>query len=140
MNTDRVSDPPGQIRDAVSSVAREHPGLVPGAAGTLVAGIAVAAELDSSSGRLVVMASGMTLVAGAVAPALGGFIAGSGNNWSQLGVVYGFLVLAGLPLLLGPVRVAKTKATLAAARTRPDRENTPSVRTSAVAKEKGPTE
>ena len=45
--------------------------------------LALAAELDTYSGRLVVVAGGAGLVAGAVAPALGGWIAGAAEQGQQ---------------------------------------------------------
>jgi len=76
--------------------------------------LALAAELDTNSGRLVVLAGGAALVAGAIAPALGGWIAGPGGHWSRLGVIALALVLLTLPLLVLPVRTAKRRVALAA--------------------------
>ncbi len=72
--------------------------------------LALAAELDTSSGRLVVMAGGVGLIAGAVAPAIGGWIAGAQGNWSRLGVAASVLVLLAIPLLTVPVRAASRRA------------------------------
>lgn len=68
--------------------------------------LALAAELDTSSGRLVVLAGGASLVAGAMAPAVGGWIAGAEGQWWRLGVTSLVLVLLTLPLLALPVRLA----------------------------------
>ncbi|MCH9640805.1 MAG: MFS transporter [Actinomycetia bacterium] len=76
--------------------------------------LALAAELDTSSGRLVVVAGGVALVAGAAAPALGAFLAGAGGHWQRLGVTALTMALLALPLLVTPVRAAK-KRVLAAA-------------------------
>ena len=75
--------------------------------------LALAAELDTSSGRLVVLAGGAALVAGAFAPALGGWIAGADGHWWRLGVAALALILSAIPLLVLPVRVAKRRMTLA---------------------------
>ncbi len=72
--------------------------------------LALAAELDTSSGRLVVMAGGVGLIAGAVAPAIGGWIAGADEHWPRLGVAASVLVLLAIPLLALPVRAARTRA------------------------------
>ncbi|MCX2930959.1 MFS transporter [Mycobacterium sp. CVI_P3] len=76
--------------------------------------LALAAELDTSSGRLVVVAGGISLVAGAVAPAVGGWIAGAGGQWSRLGVTALLVAVVTLPLLTVPVRAAKHRAAVAA--------------------------
>ncbi|MCH9666466.1 MAG: MFS transporter [Actinomycetia bacterium] len=76
--------------------------------------LSLAAELDTSSGRLVVLAGGAALVAGAAAPALGAFIAGENEHWSRLGVTALILVLLAIPLLVLPVRVAKHRVALSA--------------------------
>ncbi|MGY4710579.1 MFS transporter [Mycolicibacterium sp. CBM1] len=76
--------------------------------------LAMAAELDTSSGRLVVVAGGISLVAGAVAPAVGGWIAGTGGHWSRLGMTALLVVVLTLPLLTVPVRAAKHRAAVAA--------------------------
>jgi predicted MFS family arabinose efflux permease len=73
--------------------------------------LALAAELDTNSGQLVVLVGAMTLVAGGGAPALGGWIAGAGGDWSRLGVTALALGLLALPLLIPPIRTAKTRAT-----------------------------
>ncbi len=67
---------------------------------------ALAAELDPNSGSLVVAVGGVTLVAGALAPALGGFIAGADKDWVTLGIVAAALILVSFPLLLKPVSTA----------------------------------
>jgi hypothetical protein len=54
------------------------------------------------------------LVAGGIAPALGGWIAGTGEHWSRLGVTALALGLLALPLLVPPVRTAKRRTTLEA--------------------------
>ncbi len=77
--------------------------------------LSLAAELDTSSGRLVVLAGGAALVAGAAAPAFGAFIAGENEHWSRLGVTALTLVLLAIPLLVLPVRVAKHRVALSAA-------------------------
>ncbi len=77
--------------------------------------LALAAELDSSSGRLVVIVGAATLIAGAIAPAIGGFIAGSDEVWSRLGYTAFALALISLPVLIGPVRAAKRRHNLEAA-------------------------
>ncbi|MGB0436664.1 MAG: MFS transporter [Mycobacterium sp.] len=71
--------------------------------------LALAAELDTSSGRLVVVAGGVALVAGAAAPALGAFLAGAGGHWPRLGVTALTMALLALPLLVIPVRAAKQR-------------------------------
>jgi len=71
--------------------------------------LALAADLDTNSGRLVVLVGGAALVAGAFAPALGGWIAGAGGHWSRLGVTALAVVLLALPLLVLPVRIAKRR-------------------------------
>ena len=76
--------------------------------------LALAAELDTSAGRLVVVAGGASLVAGAIAPAVGAWIAGSGGQWSRLGVTALVVVLLTVPLLVLPVRAAKLRTNLAA--------------------------
>lgn len=67
--------------------------------------LALAAELDTSSGRLVVLAGGSSLVAGAVAPAVGGWIAGAEGQWWRLGITALVIGLLTLPLLALPVRL-----------------------------------
>lgn len=79
--------------------------------------LALAAELDTYSGRLVVVAGGAGLVAGAVAPALGGWIAGADGHWARLGIIALILVSVSLPLLVLPVRAAKRRAVLTSVRT-----------------------
>lgn len=74
--------------------------------------LALAAESDTHAGRLVVIVGGVTLVAGAIAPALGGFIAGHEEAWPRLGVSALCLGLLALPLLVHPVRSAKKRAVL----------------------------
>jgi hypothetical protein len=54
------------------------------------------------------------LVAGGIAPALGGWIAGTGEHWSRLRVTALALGLLALPLLVPPVRTAKRRTTLEA--------------------------
>lgn len=76
--------------------------------------LALAAELDTNSGRLVVLAGSVALVAGAVAPALGGWIAGESGHWPRLGVTGLALVLSALPLLVLPVRAARQRMHLVA--------------------------
>ena len=71
--------------------------------------LALAAELDTNSGRLVVLAGGTALVAGAIAPALAGVIAGTDGHWSRLGVTSLVLMLVSVPLLVLPVRTAKRR-------------------------------
>ncbi|MCH9736889.1 MAG: hypothetical protein K0U78_20440, partial [Actinomycetia bacterium] len=56
---------------------------------------------------------GAALVAGAFAPALGGWIAGADGHWWRLGVAALALILSAIPLLVLPVRVAKRRMTLA---------------------------
>jgi MFS family permease len=73
--------------------------------------LALAAELDTTAGRLVVMASAITLLAGSAAPALGGWIAGAGEQWSRLGIAAMVLMISALPLLVIPVRAAKNRLT-----------------------------
>jgi MFS family permease len=73
--------------------------------------LALAAELDTTSGRLVVVASAITLLAGSAAPALGGWIAGSEEHWSRLGITAMVLMISALPLLVIPVRAAKNRVT-----------------------------
>jgi MFS family permease len=76
--------------------------------------LSLAAELDTNSGQLVVLVGAVTLVAGGIAPALGGWIAGTGEHWSRLGVTALALGLLALPLLVPPVRTAKRRTTLEA--------------------------
>lgn len=71
--------------------------------------LALAAELDSEAGRLVVIAGGVSLAAGGIAPALGGLIAGHQETWPRLGVAALCLGLLALPLLIGPVRTAANR-------------------------------
>lgn len=66
--------------------------------------LALAAELDSRSGQLVVIAGAASLVAGSIAPALGGAIAGPEEHWARLGFTALSLVLMAIPLLVLPVR------------------------------------
>ena len=73
--------------------------------------LALAADLDTSSGRLVVVAGGAALVAGAVAPAFGGWIMGSSGDWARLGVTALTLVALSLPLFVLPSRAAKRRTT-----------------------------
>lgn len=81
--------------------------------------LALAAELDTSSGRLVVVAGGVSLVAGALAPAIGGWIAGAGGHWWRLGVTALALALLTLPLLVLPVSAAKRRTALAVGLAKP---------------------
>ena len=74
--------------------------------------LTLAADLDTSSGRLVVLVGGAALVAGAFAPALGGWIAGADEHWPRLGTIALAVVLLALPLLVLPVRVAKRRMAL----------------------------
>ncbi len=76
--------------------------------------LSLAAELDTNSGRLVVLAGGFALIAGAAAPALGAWIAGANEHWSRLGVTGLAMVLIAIPLLVLPVRIAKRRVALQA--------------------------
>lgn len=69
--------------------------------------LALAAELDRNSGRFVVLISAVTLIAGGSAPALGGRIVGVAHDWTRLGVVSFVLLIAAIPMLLPPVRLAR---------------------------------
>ncbi|CAN5505609.1 hypothetical protein BH09ACT8_BH09ACT8_16370 [soil metagenome] len=77
--------------------------------------LTLAAELDTHAGRLVVIVGGVSLVAGAIAPALGAFIAGQDRSWPRLGVTALCLGLLAIPLLIHPVRSAVKRAELEAA-------------------------
>lgn len=74
--------------------------------------LALAAELDTNSGRFVVLISAVTLIAGGSAPALGGRIVGPDHDWTRLGVVSVVLLIAAVPMLLPPVRAARRAAVL----------------------------
>ncbi len=76
--------------------------------------LALAAELDTHSGQLVVLVGAGALVAGGVAPAIGGWIAGTDEHWPRLGVTALAAVLLTLPLLIPPVRTARRRMTLPA--------------------------
>lgn len=69
--------------------------------------LALATELDTRSGQLVVIAGAASLVAGSIAPALGGAIAGPDEHWARLGFTALSLVLVSIPLLVLPVRRAR---------------------------------
>ncbi len=69
--------------------------------------LALAAELDTRSGQLVVIAGAASLVAGSIAPALGGAIAGPDQHWARLGFTALSLALLSIPLLVPPVRKAQ---------------------------------
>lgn len=69
--------------------------------------LALATEMDTSSGRFVVLISAVTLIAGGSAPALGGTIVGAGHDWARLGVVSFVLLITAIPMLLPPVRAAR---------------------------------
>lgn len=69
--------------------------------------LALAAELDTRSGQLVVIAGAASLVAGSIAPALGGAIAGPDEHWARLGFTALSLALLSIPLLVLPVRRAQ---------------------------------
>ena len=75
--------------------------------------LALAADLDTSSGRLVVLVGGAALMAGAFAPAFGGWIAGADGQWPRLGLAALAVVLLTLPLLVLPVRLAKRRTAFA---------------------------
>jgi len=74
--------------------------------------LALAAEMDTNSGRFVVLISAVTLIAGGSSPALGGWIVGPGHDWTRLGVVSFVLLSAAVPMLLPPVRAARRAAML----------------------------
>lgn len=67
---------------------------------------AAGADLNPRSGRLVVVVGASAMAAGAVAPALGGFLAGDDGQWLRLGVGASLAILASIPLLLFAVRAA----------------------------------
>lgn len=71
--------------------------------------LALAAELDTHSGQLVVLVGAGALVAGGIAPAVGGWIAGTAEHWPRLGVTALAAVLLALPLMVAPVRVARQR-------------------------------
>lgn len=75
--------------------------------------LALAAELDTSSGQLVVLVGAGALVAGGVVPALGGWLAGTQEHWPRLGVTALAAVLLALPLLVPPVRTARRRMAVA---------------------------
>ncbi|MCH9735058.1 MAG: MFS transporter [Actinomycetia bacterium] len=74
--------------------------------------LALAAELDTHSGQLVVLVGAGALVAGGVAPAVGGWIAGAAEHWPRLGVTALAVVLLALPLMVTPVRAAQRRVAL----------------------------
>ncbi|MGB0973062.1 MAG: MFS transporter [Mycobacterium sp.] len=75
--------------------------------------LALAAELDTHSGQLVVLVGAGALVAGGIAPAIGGWIAGTAEHWPRLGVTALAAVLLALPLMVAPVRVARRRMAMA---------------------------
>ncbi|MDY6996072.1 MAG: MFS transporter [Actinomycetota bacterium] len=81
--------------------------------------LALAAELDTRSGQLVVIAGAASLVAGSIAPALGGAIAGPDEHWARLGFTALSLALVAIPLLVLPVRRARSSDPEPQARTEP---------------------
>lgn len=75
---------------------------------------AAGADLNPRSGRLVVVVGGSAMAAGAVAPALGGVLAGQDGEWMRLGIGASLVILASVPLLLFAVRAAsRAKGTAA---------------------------
>jgi MFS family permease len=74
--------------------------------------LALAAELDTDSGQLVVLVGAGALVAGGIAPAVGGWIAGTAEHWPRLGVTALAAVLLALPLIVAPVRAAQRRMTM----------------------------
>lgn len=74
--------------------------------------LALATEMDTNSGRFVVLISAVTLIAGGSSPALGGMIVGAHHDWTRLGVVSFVLLIAAIPMLMPPVRAARRVATL----------------------------
>lgn len=74
--------------------------------------LALATEMDTNSGRFVVLISAVTLIAGGSSPALGGVIVGAGHDWTRLGIVSFVLLIAAIPMLLPPVRAARRAVTL----------------------------
>ncbi len=71
--------------------------------------LALAAELDTHSGQLVVLVGAGALAAGGIAPAVGGWIAGTAEHWPRLGVTALAAVLLALPLMVAPVRAARRR-------------------------------
>ncbi len=67
---------------------------------------AAGADLNPRSGRLVVLVGVGAMAAGAIAPLLGGAVAGESGNWLRLGVVVAAILLLSLPLLLIAERAA----------------------------------
>lgn len=67
---------------------------------------AAGADLNPRSGRLVVVVGAAAMAAGAVAPGLGGLLAGDGDRWLWLGIGASLVILASIPLLLFAVRAA----------------------------------
>lgn len=61
-------------------------------------------QLDPRSGRLVVMVGAAAMVASAIGPAVGGFLAGSSDDWLRLTVVAAIVILAALPFAVSGVR------------------------------------
>ena len=75
--------------------------------------LALAAELDTHSGQLVVLVGAGALVAGGIAPAVGGWIAGTAEHWPRLGLTALAAVLLALPLMVAPVRLARRRMAMA---------------------------
>ena len=67
---------------------------------------AAGADLNPRSGRLVVLVGASAMTAGAIAPLVGGLLAGDDGNWMLLGLVAAAMVLLCIPLMTYAVRTA----------------------------------
>lgn len=65
---------------------------------------AAGSQLDPRSGRLVVMVGASAMVASAIGPTLGGYLAGTADNWLRLTVVAAIIVAASIPFAVTGVR------------------------------------
>ncbi len=61
-------------------------------------------QLDPRSGRLVVMVGASAMVASAIGPTVGGYLAGSTDNWFRLTVVSAIVIAAAIPFAVTGVR------------------------------------
>lgn len=65
---------------------------------------AAGSQLDPRSGRLVVMVGASAMVASAIGPTVGGYLAGSTDNWFRLTVVAAIVIAAAIPFAVIGVR------------------------------------
>lgn len=73
---------------------------------------AAGAQLDPRSGRLVVMVGASAMIASAIGPAVGGYLAGSTDSWFRLTTVAAILAALAIPFAVAGVRAGLKAAGL----------------------------